>query len=306
MWWLWIAGPLAVALIYVLTGALMRDERRMRQVSRWKAGFGPALGDAEDGEPQGAKEVLSIPSDLGRMVSEAGGGAPLAYFELFPRLAYLAVMEANATCGSDHQTVVARLDRTGPTFTARPLPIVEGSRVANTGVQFKKDPDLMELFLVEGDDAKAIGKWMKRPIRDALREMPDVWLRVRGRMMTLTLYGAADEASLDALVETADLIFAEVGAEGGPSLLGDADVGDDEDGDDESDDGDEGDDEPSEKVAAKPAPKAEAKSAGTAKKDAEKKGQPAGSAPAKKAGAVTAAKKEASKAGAKPSATRKA
>lgn len=305
MWWLWIAGPLAVALIYVLTGALMRDERRMREVSRWKAGFGPAHEDAEDGEPQGAKEVLSIPSDLGRMVSEAGGGAPLAYFELFPRLAYLAVMEANATCGSDHQTVVARLDRTGPTFTARPLPIVEGSRVANTGVQFKKDPELMELFLVEGDDAKAIGKWMKRPIREALREMPDVWLRVRGRMMTLTLYGAADEASLDALIETADLIFAEVGAEGGPSLLGDAELGDDDE-DDDGEGGDEDEDEPSDEVAAKPAPKAESKSAGTAKKDAEKKGQPAGSAPTKKAGAVTAAKKEAAKAGAKPSATRKA
>ena len=31
----------------------------------------------------------------------------------------------------------------------RPLPIVEGERVPNTGLQFKKDPDFMAFFLVE-------------------------------------------------------------------------------------------------------------------------------------------------------------
>ena len=121
--------------------------------------------------------------DLTRRVEEVGGGAVLAYYELFPKLAYLAEMAADATSGSDHHTVVAKLAKPGPTFTVRPLPIVEGARVENTGVKFPKDPEFMQLFVVEGEDAKAIGKWLKRSMREALCEYPDVWLHVRGRAM---------------------------------------------------------------------------------------------------------------------------
>ncbi len=153
--------------------------------------------------------------------------------ELVPKLAYLAARAANATNGSDHQTVVARLDDPAPAFTLRPLPIIEGERVPNTGVVFKKDPDFMALFLVEpvvdkpstDDAAKKIRGFLSRPIRDALRELPEVWLHVEEKAMGLTLYGPADAEKIDQLVTAADVIFAEYGAGGGPSLFGEEDEG---------------------------------------------------------------------------------
>src|SRR5262249_10591810 len=107
--------------------------------------------------------------------------------------------------------------------------------VPNTGIQFKKDPEFMGLFLVEHTlddgpaapvrdaDEKAIRKWLSPPLREALLDFPDGWLRVDGRakVMAFTLYGPADDQRFDELVATADIVFAEYGAEGGPSLLAD-------------------------------------------------------------------------------------
>jgi hypothetical protein len=324
MQWLWYVGPIAVAVIFVLTG-MWPERRRSYEVQRWKASFGPEpeppkkeKRGAKVEPTSGVKEVNSMPGELMRMVDEAGGGAALAYYEIYAKLAYLAVMAADATNASDHQTLVAKLAKPGPTFTVRPLPIVEGSRIANTGVQFKKDPEFMELFLVEGADAKAIGKWLTRSMRDALREYPDLWLRVRGRVMAVTLYGQADAEQIDDLMVIADEIFAEVGAEGAPSLLGaddeeddrDEDREDDEDDeDDEDEDGEDDEDEPEEKVATKPATQPKTSSAkpqaepakpkaATAKSTEAPKTKPGG--PAKPSGAVTSKASGTAKSSSKP------
>src|SRR5580692_12078918 len=101
MWWLWIAGPVAAALVYVLTG--WRDRRREAEIEGWEARMGERGGRAP-------KRVGGIPSALMRMVDAAGGGQPVAYFELVPKIAYLALMGADSMNGSDHQTVVGKLE----------------------------------------------------------------------------------------------------------------------------------------------------------------------------------------------------
>jgi hypothetical protein len=246
MWWLWFAGPLAAGLIYALTG--QRDKRRDRELERWRKQMGSVVKTdvtREDAGYRSGKEVTkarpgprrvtSMPGPLTRMLETTGGGARVDTFELVPKLAYLVAMAADAIQGSDHTTVVARLDEPGPTFTVRPLPIVEGERVPNTGVLFKKDPDFTALFLVERDlqgdpmapisehGDKAIRKWLSPPLREALLDLPDGWLRVDGktRTMAFTLYGPAGADQLQELIGAADIVFAEYGAEGGPSLLGD-------------------------------------------------------------------------------------
>jgi hypothetical protein len=244
MQWLWWVGPLVAGLVYVLTA--FRDKRREAEIERWRAQMGPGAvvkkesagyrgGKDLTAPGPGAKRVGSLPGPLHRILETTGGGLRLGYFELVPKLAYLAVMSADATQGSDHQTIVAKLEEPSPSFTVRPLPIIEGERAPNTGVQFKKDPEFMTLFLVErfvdGIDAppateamdKEIRKWLSPPVRAALLDFPDVWLRVDGKAktMAITLYGPADADDLNELVTCADVIFAEYGAEGGPSLFGD-------------------------------------------------------------------------------------
>jgi hypothetical protein len=131
-------------------------------------------------------------------------------------------------------------------MTVRPLPLGE----LNAAIQFRKDPEFMAAFLVEGQtpDAKAIGKWLSKPLREMLLESPDAWLRVEGDTLALTLYGFIESERLEELVELADVFCAEHGAEGGPSLFtGEAaerPARRAEDEDDEDEDGaDEGDDE---------------------------------------------------------------
>jgi hypothetical protein len=207
------------AVVYVLTGR--RDERREGAIARWRKAAG------------NPRRVTSLPGPLARVLATTGGGIPVGYFEIASKLAYLAVMGADAMQGSDHATVVAKLDEPGPTFTVRPLPIIEGERVPNTGIQFKKDAEFMGRFLVEATlddgpvaavreaDEKAIRKWLSPPLREALLDFPDGWLRVDGRAkaMAFTLYGPADVERFEELIAAADIVFAEYGAEGGPSLL---------------------------------------------------------------------------------------
>lgn len=248
--WLWIGAPILVAIIYSLTMRSTAERRkRLREAEIWRASITPERADetpaahpyrpgpkAAEKEkekapkkaapPLGPPRVPSIPALLDAMLRLVGGGEPIAHYELVKGIAYLSLVEANQLAGSDYQTVTGALEERGPSFTVRPLPVVDGLPVANTGVQFKKDPDLMSLFLIEGTDAKAIGKWLSPSIRRALCEVPTVWLRVTGTTMTVTTFGAVPADELDKLVELADAIFAEHGAEGGPSLFGD-----DEDGD---------------------------------------------------------------------------
>lgn len=249
MWWLWIAGPLLVALLFVATD--WRDKRREVELARWRRGMGARAHKVK--APGGPKSVATLPSTLRRILVAAGGGERVDAFELVPRLAYLAIMGGNLENGSDHQTVVAKLDEPAPTFCVRPLATLDGQREPNLGVQFKKDPELMDLFIVErtleegahpapteaGD--KAIRKWLSPPVRAALLDMPDAWLWVDGKTMALSRYGCVHAERLHDLVTTADIVFAEYGADGGPSLFGD-----------------EGEDAPDEGPVAKPAAKKKA------------------------------------------------
>jgi len=272
MWWLWIVGPLGAALVFLLTD--WRDRRREIEIERWRklmttppsthkeaAGYREVKETSRPGVPAPGA-VNSLPGPLMRVLIAAGGGKRVGYYALVPKLAYVAIMGGDPTCGSDHQTVVAKLDESSPSFTVRPLPILDGQREPNTGVQFKKDPEFMEAFIVDrfldGSDAevavpneatdKVVRKWLSPPVRAALMDLPDLWLRVEGKTMALTLYGRVDADRLHDLVTAADVIFAEYGAEGGPSLLGD--------------DEEEAEDAPA--PAAKPAPPAK-KAAGTKK-----------------------------------------
>jgi hypothetical protein len=251
MWWLSFVGPLLAALVYALTGHAWRpDRRRAREIERWcvlrstgrrreitqdatayRGGKEVIVSEVDPG--RAPRRVTSLPGTLARALQTTGGGERIAIFELCPKLAYLAVMGPDLTQGSDHVTILAKLDEAGPTLTVRPLPIEEGSRIPNTGVRFEKDPELTASILIEpavdGSPAvvtaavtKAIRKWLSPPLREAILELPDAWLRVDGkaRTMAYTLYGPTDAHRIQDLIAAADIVFAEYGAAGGPSLLG--------------------------------------------------------------------------------------
>jgi hypothetical protein len=265
MWWMWIVSPVLLALIWLTTG--WRDRRRESEIERWRRTMGP--GSVVEKEPAGyrsgkqvgkpgpgAKLVSALPGPLQRVLDAAGGGDALGHYELVPKLAYLSAMAANAVAGSDLQAVTGKLEDDVPAFIVRPAPMIEGESALSTGIEFKKDPEFTALFqidpvvttnappprpgskeakaqqqpLSDAERAKKIRSWLSRPVRDALRDLPDAWLYVQGRTMALVLYGTADAAKLDELVTVADVIFAEYGEDGGPSLFGD----DDDEGDDEA------------------------------------------------------------------------
>ncbi|WP_437756078.1 hypothetical protein [Sorangium sp. So ce1389] len=258
--WLWYVGPFALLVVWFLTGLRTRHEaRRDGELVRWRALMTPKATARRPGgyrdsrktsaEIVGPRPVRSAPSSLERMLHETGGGAVIARYELVPKLAYVAVVGPDAKNGSEYQVVLAKLAKAAPRLTVCPLPILDGTRAPNTGVQFKKDPEFMEHFLVEGPEAKAIGRWLSTRVRDALREFPDAWLFVQDRVMALAVYGPVDAERLEELVIAADAIFAEHGSDGAPSLLfeddsddneDDGDI-DDEDEDDEDDDSDDDD-----------------------------------------------------------------
>ena len=246
MGFLWFAGPVAVVIIYLLT--MSRDKRRADEADAWAVS-------------QRVKRVAVVPSAVAGLLDEVGAGAPLRVFEIIPKVAYLGVFEANAVAGSDHQTVFLKLENAAPAFTIRPLPIVDGNRITNVGVPFAKHAAFAESFLVEGDDVAAIKRWLTRPLRKALLQLPDLWVRVDGKLMTVTLYGTTytprhdeeptgaatgpyregprspvvlDSMRLQDLVTAADALFAEHGADGAPSLLLEEER-DDAPGDDDDD-----------------------------------------------------------------------
>ncbi len=230
MRWLWWIGPIAVAVVYVVTALwpTRRARRRRLALHRWLDDY---LGPLEHKQPRGkqgrerSRLVGRLPERFEAMVDKAGGGAAVGQVVLVPKLAYLAMCAADRQVGSDHQTVVVKLARSAPAMVVRPLPVVDGGRVENTGIAIDKDPEFMDRFVVEAGDeqvsAKAIVRWLKSPLREALMETPAVWLRTQGRFMAISLYGGVDVEKLDELVATADAITAERGAQGGPSLFGD-------------------------------------------------------------------------------------
>jgi hypothetical protein len=228
MWWLWIVGPLAAALLFVLTD--WKDRRRDDEVARWRR---------EKVLPKGTKKagprvVAALPDGFDKLLEAVGGGKRTEVVQLVPKLAYLVFHHADAVSASDHQTIVAKLEEAGPAFLVRPPALLDGAREPNSGVQFKKDAEFMETFIVDravdgpegitpGTEAgdKVIRKWLSPTVRAALVELPEAWLRVQGKIMAITLYGTVEAERIDELLTAADVIFAEYGAAGGPSLFGD-------------------------------------------------------------------------------------
>jgi hypothetical protein len=114
------------------------------------------------------------------------------------------------------------LEEPAHSFVARPLPILDGVRVPNTGLTFKDDPQFSKSYLVEvdpGRDPRAVRAFLSPVVRAELLSLPAVWLHVNGSVMALTIFGRFDAETADHLVDIADVLFAEYGAEGGPSLL---------------------------------------------------------------------------------------
>jgi hypothetical protein len=176
-------------------------------------------------EPKLLRAVAELPAPLATLLPLVGEGRPYAYYQLKKGIAYVAVVEADAFNPSDFVTILMALDEPAPRFVARPLPIVEGKRVPNTGIRFKDDPDFTTEYLVEAApgtgtaEVAAIKEFLADEVRDALLELPSAWLHVERTAMAVTLYGRFDSDKIDALVELADAIFAEYGADGGPTLL---------------------------------------------------------------------------------------
>ena len=70
------------------------------------------------------------------MINAAGGGDALGHYGLVPKIAFLSAVSANSMTGSDLQAVTGKLEESAPDFVVRPLRIIEGQRVANTGIEF--------------------------------------------------------------------------------------------------------------------------------------------------------------------------
>jgi hypothetical protein len=258
MWSLAVTVPMGFALVVAGVGG--RDQRTQRELEAFmtfparearaaaaESEAGAAQGHREAlpgidrsaapyradhlalrGEPKVAKlrRVDALPASLGWILPSVGDGKLGEVFVLHAGLAYVVFVEADAFSTADHVSVLMKLEDRAPAMLVRPLPIVEGKPVANTGVPFKKDPEFMASFLVEAldardpkADAKAVRSFLSEPVRDALLDLPIAWLRVERDVMALTLYGRFDSDHADALVETADVLFAEHGGGGGPSLL---------------------------------------------------------------------------------------
>ena len=209
-----------VLVALLLTFALTPEEHRLRRAVRnW---LEQLAGPLRLGKKTRSRRVKRLHPTFANMVARAGGGARISDVVLVPKQAYLAVRAAAADAGSQHVTVVGRLAQRGPSFVARPLPLYDGAPAENNGIRFSKDPAFMDDFVVEGADAKAIGRWLTRELRDALCDFPLVWLRVARGYFTVTLYGAPGADDIDELVNVADAVYAIHGHDPDQSLLGEA------------------------------------------------------------------------------------
>ena len=233
MWWLWIVGPVAVGLIFMLTGQV--DQRVLQEIEAWREQLGARREKLQkksskkkktkDPRP---KAVGSLPRDFARLIEMIGEGRVVGQYELAPKVAYARFVTSDAEGSSDYQCVVVRLAEPGPTFTARPLPLYdETTRVPNTGIEFRKDPEFASTYLIEADpaDAKVVGRWLSRDLRELLceHEHDEVWLQVHDTTMALTVYGNIRAERMAMLMDVAEVFVAEHGAEDGPSLYGETD-----------------------------------------------------------------------------------
>jgi hypothetical protein len=236
------AAVVAIALTgwVTLTGPDQRAEREIAAFRRFpsrrhaenKGAYRQAFVDAMNEPEKLLAEVDSLPLDIARVLPTVGEGRPLAYFQLKRGLAYVAFVEADAYNGSSYVSVLMKLDEQSLpgdgqlSFSARPLPIVDGKRSPNTGLRFKEDKAFSNSYFVDpGTSPKEdVRELLSDVVRDELLSFPSIWLHVRQDVMALTLFGDYDAGATDKLVDIADVLFAEYGAEDGPSLLEPDDV----------------------------------------------------------------------------------
>jgi uncharacterized RDD family membrane protein YckC len=215
MAWLWFIGPLTfIALVLVFGIWPTKEERRIHaELERWIREF---LAPLKSGK---TRRVREVPPQFEPLLHEIGGGGRVTDVVLVPKLAYLAVRAADAETASNHYTVLCKLHERAPSFLCRPVPIVDGRVTELPGIHFK-DTDFRDHFVVNGDEEKRIKRFFSEGIREALLELPEVWVRADGKSLAVTFYGAADADLLDELVAVADAIYAEHGV-GGEPLFGD-------------------------------------------------------------------------------------
>lgn len=178
----------------------------------------PTAGDREAGRVKGkASDVVALPWELTAMLELVGGGKQAGVYQLIPKLAYVIAAEADGVAGSDYVAVVAKLEAKHVQLLVRPR-IPED--VSKGPAVISKDAAFRDAFWVECADVKAARDLLSEGIRETLRDLDGCWLFVRSDSMALVRYGTIDSARVRALVAGADEIFAEIGADGGPSLLG--------------------------------------------------------------------------------------
>jgi hypothetical protein len=165
--------------------------------------------------PPTLKTVTALPSELAHVLDQVGGGTPRAFFEVHPKIAYVAIIGADPTSVSEYTSVVLRLEEPAPTFELHPL--VQGDPLPVRTIAFK-DAEFAARFVIEGDDPKATRAFLIPDLRDELLENPDVHLVVAERALSVTFFGPFSRARAMKLVDLADVFFAEFGAEGGPAL----------------------------------------------------------------------------------------
>lgn len=227
-----VSALLAVGLIYFVTGD--PDPRKKKEFDEFRhfparreidANASPYRQLSLRGQIEQSrllKRVETLPPPFARMLPIVGEGRAFGFLQLKEDLAYVAFVEADDHNVSEYVSVLMLLDEQMPTFVVRPLPIVDGARVPNIGPRFAEDAAFTAQYLIELDpkaNPHAVKSFLSPIVREELLSLPAVWLHVHGNVMALTLFGRYDAESVDHLVDMADVLFLDYGAEGGPSLL---------------------------------------------------------------------------------------
>jgi hypothetical protein len=246
---LWVAAPLMLLLVWNI--ARTDDRKLAEEMEAWRKTSGkrkarvvsesyrnpavirkdaaaqksvpnPKAGYRDAGRVKVATNgVVAPPWELLSLVEVAGGGHVAGTYQLLPKLAYVFAVEADGLSSSDFVAVVAKLEAKHVQVLVRPRTPDD----ATTGpAVITKDTAFRDAFWVECADVKAARDLLSEGLRETLRELKDCWLFVHGDAMALVRYGRIDAARVHALVAGADEIFAEIGADGGPSLLGENDA----------------------------------------------------------------------------------
>ncbi|NUP08519.1 MAG: hypothetical protein HOW73_20920 [Polyangiaceae bacterium] len=168
------------------------------------------------------KRLEQLPVAHARILPAIGEGTALGYLQLKRDIASVAFVDDDDFNATQYVSVLMTLERSAPSFVARPLPIVDGAPVPNVGLRFQDDAAFSAKYWVSvppGQDPRAVRAFLSGVVRDELLSLPNVWLHVQGTVMALTVYGPFDAELVDHLVDVGDVLFAEYGADNGPSLL---------------------------------------------------------------------------------------